>query len=62
MEVREAKKRYNLVVAPSLYEDLQKVAYIQRRSVSEIAGDLFAKYVEEHKDELIEYYKLKSKE
>ena len=37
---RELKKRISLSV-PSLYDDIQKIAYVQRRSVSELmsAGD-----------------------
>lgn len=32
-EDRETKKRVSLSVLPSLYEDIQKIAYVQRRSI-----------------------------
>ena len=34
-ENRELKKRISLSVLPSLYEDIQKIAYMQRKSTSE---------------------------
>ena len=34
-ENRELKKRISLSVLPSLYEDIQKIAYMQRKSRSE---------------------------
>ncbi|MGM9396238.1 hypothetical protein ACTAZG_23565 [Flavonifractor plautii] len=37
-EDRELKKRISLSVLPSVYEDIQKIAYVQRRSVSELIG------------------------
>ena len=52
---RETKKRYNLVILPSVYEDVQKIAYIDRSSVSEIVGQLLADYVEANADKLAEY-------
>lgn len=39
-EERELKKRISLSVLPSLYEDIQKIAYVQRCSVSELIGEL----------------------
>ena len=39
-EDRELKKRISLSVLPSVYEDIQKIAYVQRRSVSELIGEL----------------------
>lgn len=52
---KETKKRYNLVILPSVYEDMQKIAYVERRSVSEIAGELFADYVKARADKLAAY-------
>ena len=37
-EDREIKKRVSLSVLPSLYEDIQKIAYVQRRSISDVVG------------------------
>lgn len=52
---KETKKRYNLVILPSIYEDVQKIAYIERRSVSEIVGELLAEYAKANADKLVEY-------
>ena len=41
-EDREIKKRVSLSVLPSLYEDIQKIAYVQRRSISDVVGDLMS--------------------
>ncbi len=43
-EDREKKKRVSLSVLPSLYEDIQKIAYVQRRSVSDIMSELMEGY------------------
>ena len=53
--VKETKKRYNLTLLPSVYEDLKKIAYIQRRSVSEIVCELMERYVEDNAETLAEY-------
>lgn len=57
-EDRETKKRVSLSVLPSLYEDIQKIAYVQRRSVSDVVADQLARYREEHRAELLEYEKI----
>ena len=56
---RETKKRVSLSVLPSLYEDIQKIAYVQRRSASDLAGELLERYRGEHEAELAEYETLK---
>ena len=58
-EGRELKKRISLSVLPSLYEDIQKIAYVQRRSVSELIGDLLEGYRAEHEAEILGYGDLK---
>lgn len=58
-EDRELKKRISLSVLPSLYDDIQKIAYVQRRSISEIVGELLEEYRAKHKNEITEYEKLK---
>ena len=58
-ERRELKKRISLSVLPSLYEDIQKIAYVQRRSVSDIVEEQLRRYREEHDDALSEYEKIK---
>lgn len=55
---RELKKRISLSVLPSLYEDIQKIAYVQRRSVSEVMSAIMKEYRERYMTELEEYEKL----
>lgn len=52
---RETKKRVSLSVLPSLYGDIQKIAHVQRRSVSELVAELLEQYRGEHGQELAEY-------
>ena len=61
-EERETKKRVSLSVLPSLYEDIQKIAYVQRRSISDVVGDLMEQFREGHEEELAEYRKIKNNE
>ncbi len=58
-EDRETKKRVSLSVMPSLYKDIQKIAYVQRRSVSEIVADEMKGFRDRHMDEIVEYDRLK---
>lgn len=58
-EGRELKKRISLSVLPSLYDDIQKIAYVQRRSVSELLSTMMEEYRESHAAELVEYEKVK---
>ena len=61
-EDREIKKRVSLSVMPSLYEDIKKIAYVQRRSISDVVGDLMEQFRAGHKEELAEYKKIKNNE
>lgn len=56
---RERKKRISLSVRPSLYRDVQKIAYIQRRSVSQVVEELLEGYRDKNSGALEEYGKLK---
>ena len=60
-EDREIKKRVSLSVLPSLYEDIQKIAYVQRRSISDVVGDLMEQFRAGHEEELAEYRKIVKK-
>lgn len=55
---RELKKRISLSVLPSLYDDIQKIAYVQRRSVSELLSAMMGEYRGSHAAELAEYDRL----
>lgn len=57
---RETKKRISLAVMPSLYEDIQKIAYVQRRSTSELVAQMMEEYKAAHAAELKEYQELHS--
>lgn len=58
-EDRELKKRISLSVLPSLYEDIQKIAYVQRKNASEVVSEMMEKYRTEHEKELKEYEDIK---
>lgn len=58
---RETKKRISLAVYPSSYEDLQKIAFVNRRSASDIISELIAGYVSANADKLAEYAEIKEK-
>ena len=57
-EGREIKKRISLAVLPSLYEDIKKVAYVERRSISEVVSACIEKYVADNESKLKEYDKI----
>ena len=57
-EDRELKKRISLAVLPSLYGDIQKIAYVERRSVSELVSSIMTQYRDSHRNELSEYERL----
>lgn len=54
-EDRELKKRISLSVLPSLYEDIRKIAYVQRSSISDLIGQMMEKYRVDHAVELQQY-------
>lgn len=56
---RETKKRVSLALYPSSYRDLQKIAYVNRQSVSDIVSELIAEYVNANAAKLKEYEKIK---
>ena len=56
---RELRKRVSLSVLPSLYEDIQKIAYVERRSVSELLSDLMVQYRDQQKSVLSEYVQVR---
>lgn len=58
-ENRETKKRVSLSILPSLYEDIQKIAYVQRKSTSELVALIMDEYRGKHKENLAEYERLK---
>ena len=58
-EDRELRKRVSLSVLPSLYEDIQKIANVDRRSVSELLSELMLQYRDQQKSALSEYEKVR---
>lgn len=57
-ENRELKKRISLSVLPSLYEDIQKIAYMQRKSTSEAVQEMMEEYRKKNIRKLREYDQL----
>ena len=57
-ENRELKKRISLSVLPSIYEEIQKIAYVKRRSVSNILETVMEDYINKHRSDLVEYDKI----
>lgn len=55
----ETKKRVTLALYPSLYGNLQKIAYVKRQSISEIVAELVTSYIDENTDTLDEYEQIK---
>lgn len=58
-ENRETKKRVSLAIMPSVYDNIGKIAYVDRTSISEIASQLFEQYIAENMDKIKEYDSLK---
>lgn len=56
----ETKKRVTLAIYPSIYNDLQKIAYVQRKSISEIVSNLVTSFINENTDKLKEYEVIKN--
>lgn len=56
---RETKKRVSLAILPSLYDNVQKIAYVERKSISEIVSECLEQYAAEHTDKLNEYDKIR---
>lgn len=57
---RETKKRVTFTLWPSAYEQLQKIAYMERRSASDIVSALMDEYISDH-DALLKEYEKESK-
>ena len=57
---RECKKRFCLALKPSLYREIQQLAYIQRRSASQIIDELMERYIKENSG-VVEKLKKKKK-
>ena len=58
-EDRELRKRVRLSVLPSLSEDIQKIAYVEKRSVSELLSELMVQYRDQQEAVLSEYEKVR---
>ena len=57
---RETKKRVSLALYPSSYGALQKIAYVNRQSASDIVSELISDYVAANAGKLKEYDKIKT--
>jgi len=45
-------------VLPSVYEGIQRIAYVERKSVSELMEEMMKDYQKRHRDKLEEYGRL----
>jgi len=52
---REIKKRVTLAILPSLYDEAQKIAFVQRKSISEIVAECLTQYISANENMLKEY-------
>ena len=48
-------KRLNLLIKPSTYDSLDKIAYARRESVNGIINGLIEKYIEENESDVSRY-------
>lgn len=55
---RETKKRISLAILPSVYEDFSKIAYIDRKSISELIETCMKEHIEKNREKLREYDRL----
>lgn len=58
-ERRETKKRISLTILPSIYKNMQKISYIERKSMSEIVSVFFEQYVKDNISKIEEYDRIK---
>lgn len=56
---RELKKRVTLSVTPSVYENVGKIAYIERISISELTMRLYSEYIADNLDKIEEFQRIK---
>lgn len=52
---QETKQRISLAILPSLYENVRKLAYVERRSISALTAQLLEQYVQENQGKLDAY-------
>lgn len=52
---QETKQRISLAILPSLYENVRKLAYVERRSISALIAQLLEQYVRDNQKKLDEY-------
>ena len=57
---RRGKKRISLSVLPSLYDDIQKIVDMQRKSTSEVVQEMMEEYRKKHIEKLDEYDRLQA--
>lgn len=50
------------MILPSLYENVKRIAYVERRSVSELVAQLLVQYLRENWDKLDSYKSVKHDE
>jgi len=51
-------KRLNLLIRPSLHQQAQKIAHMQRSSVNDVINLALSRYVDDHREEIARYNSL----
>ena len=54
-QLETKSKRLNLLIKPSTYDSLDKIAYARRESVNGIINGLIEKYIEENESDVSRY-------
>ena len=49
------RKRYNLLLLPSIYSDIEKIAYVENTSINEAVNQALAMYRDAKRDVLVKY-------
>ncbi len=62
MEKEKKEKRLNLVLKPSVAQDIKKIVYMKQTSVNKVIGEMLEDYIKNNSEELKRYDEVFSKE
>lgn len=55
MEKEKKEKRLNLVLKPSVAQDIKKIVYMKQTSVNKVIGEMLEDYIKNNSEELKRY-------
>lgn len=55
MEKEKKEKRLNLVLKPSVAQDIKKIVYMKQTSVNKVIGEMLEDYIKINSEELKRY-------